>query len=229
MGFIGLINAKDVCSKAHVLSYPAPASGKKGQPSTEDYQTALRYGFSQFGLPARIQVDHAGIFFDNHSKSPFPTRFHLWLIGLGIELCFSRFHRPTDQAHVERSHQTIFAQALEEKQFQDWNHLFEHLQNRMRFLNEEFPSKSLRKKPPLSAYPQAAHSNRHYHLQSEQELISMERVFEFLSKGIWFRQLAQNRTLSLGAKTYYIPKAKPRRSEERRVGKECRSRWSPYH
>ena len=26
--------------------------------------------------------------------------------------------------------------------------------------------------------------------------------------------------------TYYI---KPNRSEERRVGKECRSRWSPYH
>src|SRR3712207_7947535 len=24
-------------------------------------------------------------------------------------------------------------------------------------------------------------------------------------------------------------KASPRRSEERRVGKECRSRWSPYH
>ena len=23
--------------------------------------------------------------------------------------------------------------------------------------------------------------------------------------------------------------AKPARSEERRVGKECRSRWSPYH
>ena len=26
---------------------------------------------------------------------------------------------------------------------------------------------------------------------------------------------------------YYASKAK--RSEERRVGKECRSRWSPYH
>ena len=24
-------------------------------------------------------------------------------------------------------------------------------------------------------------------------------------------------------------KLKPLRSEERRVGKECRSRWSPYH
>src|SRR2546426_10230461 len=25
------------------------------------------------------------------------------------------------------------------------------------------------------------------------------------------------------------PESKPQRSEERRVGKECRSRWSPYH
>jgi len=27
----------------------------------------------------------------------------------------------------------------------------------------------------------------------------------------------------------YLPDAEGRRSEERRVGKECRSRWSPYH
>ena len=26
-----------------------------------------------------------------------------------------------------------------------------------------------------------------------------------------------------------IPDVPPERSEERRVGKECRSRWSPYH
>ena len=26
-----------------------------------------------------------------------------------------------------------------------------------------------------------------------------------------------------------VPEALQRRSEERRVGKECRSRWSPYH
>ena len=35
------------------------------------------------------------------------------------------------------------------------------------------------------------------------------------------------------ADDYYITKISPRsidaRSEERRVGKECRSRWSPYH
>ena len=27
----------------------------------------------------------------------------------------------------------------------------------------------------------------------------------------------------------WSPESKDRRSEERRVGKECRSRWSPYH
>ena len=27
----------------------------------------------------------------------------------------------------------------------------------------------------------------------------------------------------------YTPRLNHRRSEERRVGKECRSRWSPYH
>src|SRR3712207_9248894 len=28
---------------------------------------------------------------------------------------------------------------------------------------------------------------------------------------------------------YFRPASRPARSEERRVGKECRSRWSPYH
>ena len=30
-------------------------------------------------------------------------------------------------------------------------------------------------------------------------------------------------------KAVALPQRKPGRSEERRVGKECRSRWSPYH
>ena len=34
-------------------------------------------------------------------------------------------------------------------------------------------------------------------------------------------------TLVVGFKEYTLPNKQ--RSEERRVGKECRSRWSPYH
>src|SRR2546430_13233136 len=35
--------------------------------------------------------------------------------------------------------------------------------------------------------------------------------------------------LSLSGTNRYTAAAKSPRSEERRVGKECRSRWSPYH
>ena len=33
----------------------------------------------------------------------------------------------------------------------------------------------------------------------------------------------------LGLTAFWFPYTGPLRSEERRVGKECRSRWSPYH
>src|SRR2546427_8919015 len=37
------------------------------------------------------------------------------------------------------------------------------------------------------------------------------------------------RVLKSGASGYMTKESAPERSEERRVGKECRSRWSPYH
>ena len=49
------------------------------------------------------------------------------------------------------------------------------------------------------------------------QIVGIEGVF-----GAFFAGLILNR---------YIPHVSPlmNRSEERRVGKECRSRWSPYH
>ena len=42
---------------------------------------------------------------------------------------------------------------------------------------------------------------------------------------------AQNRGEIIGGKITLVVSSNPDayRSEERRVGKECRSRWSPYH
>ena len=37
------------------------------------------------------------------------------------------------------------------------------------------------------------------------------------------------RTATVEKAKEYITRAGGTRSEERRVGKECRSRWSPYH
>ena len=56
--------------------------------------------------------------------------------------------------------------------------------------------------------------------------LKVDRIAEWLGKGAQptdrvARFLSQDETL--GAKVKWS------RSEERRVGKECRSRWSPYH
>ena len=54
---------------------------------------------------------------------------------------------------------------------------------------------------------------------------------EFLQKGFLdasLQEICKNAGVTTGA-LYKRFKGKEERSEERRVGKECRSRWSPYH
>src|SRR3712207_7837023 len=46
-------------------------------------------------------------------------------------------------------------------------------------------------------------------------------------KGIM--QIAHGTAGAMGLKITYARRYRTGRSEERRVGKECRSRWSPYH
>jgi hypothetical protein len=51
-------------------------------------------------LPRQISFDRGTVFFDNTTTSPFPTRLHLWLLSLGVEVSFTRVRRPTDHAHL---------------------------------------------------------------------------------------------------------------------------------
>jgi len=119
IGVIALINVNNVFSKAKIMSYPCWLGDQRAtrHPTGQDYQTLLRLSFVEWGLPGRLAVDHDSVFFDNLSKSPFPTHFHLWLVALGIELSFGRMGRPTDQAMTERSHQTWQHQVLDGQQF----------------------------------------------------------------------------------------------------------------
>ena len=48
---------------------------------------------------------------------------------------------------------------------------------------------------------------------------------EFLN----IRSIAKVRKLLKLIRSSFTPECEQQRSEERRVGKECRSRWSPYH
>ena len=68
------------------------------------------------------------------------------------------------------------------------------------------------------------------------QIIQKEQGFCFGMDAVLLSDFAQvkngGRVLDLGTGTGILPilmEAKTKRSAERRVGKECRSRWSPYH
>lgn len=124
LGYISMINIKDSQSKLYCMSFPVQVKGKMSQPKTVHYYWALRLAFEEFGLPKAIQVDKDSVFIDNTSKSPFPSKLHLFLIGLGIELCFIQVAPPAKQAMVERSHQTVDKQVTKGQTYKTWYTLF---------------------------------------------------------------------------------------------------------
>jgi len=206
VGQVTLINFNDRGSHVRLMSYPCWLGDKRVErhANTSDYQTALRLVFADWGLPQALQVDHESVFYDNTSKSPFPTRLHLWLVALGVSLHFGRHGRPTDQGMTERSHQLWEGQVIQGATFANWQALYDALYQRRDFLNNILPCASLDDQPPLVAYPQAHHSGRSYRLEWEAELLDFKRIDTYLGRGRWFRRVAQNGIISLGGTVYYV-------------------------
>lgn len=204
LGLISLIDINDVFSRVKVLSYPCWLGQQRIQryPSTQDYQLALRLALTEWGLPDRLATDHDRIFSDETSKSPFPTRFHLWLLALGIDLQFGRLGRPTDQAVTERSHQTWHSQVLEGAAFECYQSLWRTLELRKVFLNEHFPCASLQNTPPLKAHPEARTPRRPYRPEWEVDLLDLNRVHVYLAKGQWLRKVSSLGAISIGRQIY---------------------------
>ena len=207
IGKVHLINTKDVFSRTYCGSVPQPAGLHSGAPSGAMYQHALRLAFCEFGMPTSIQTDHASVFYENKGKSPFPTRFHLWLISLGIPLIFSRKYIPTDQAIVERSHQTLTNQVIKGSTFESLLALHSYCDARRTLLNEVLPCSTIGGVAPLEAYPKARFSGKEYHPHLEKQIIDLDKVYQYLSKGKWFRKAGKNRALHLGGQYYYIKAA----------------------
>jgi transposase len=222
LGHVALIALNDRHSRARLLCYPCQLEGPQSHPKTVEYKTLLRLAFSEWGLPESLQVDHESVFFENVSKSPFPTGLHLWLCALGVELCFARPHRPTDQAITERSHTLWYEQVLQGASFSSWEELYEALLKRRPFLNRLLPCATLAHRAPLVAFPQADHSGRPYAAYLEEELLEMGRVDRLLEKGKWFRRVSKDLTVSLGGLVYYLKGAK--RGEQVRIIYEASDR-----
>ena len=206
LGLVSLIDINDVFSRVKMLSYPCWLGHQRIErfPSTQDYQLALRLAFTQWGLPDRLATDHDRVFYDETSKSPFPTRFHLWLLALGVDLHFGRMNRPTDQATTERSHQTWDSQVLQGAIFECYSTLWQSLEKRKIFLNEHLPCASLGDIPPLKANPQALTPRRVYRPEWEADLLDLQRVYTYLAHGQWFRKVSATGAISIGRQIYHL-------------------------
>lgn len=209
VGTIALINVKDVHSRTYIGSYPALLKSRHSHPTTDHYQSALRVAFAEFGRPDQLQVDHASVFYDNTTKSAFPTRLHLWLAALGIKLCFSRVRRATDQAHVERTHQTMVQQVIDGARFNTWEHLAQRLSQRRQTLNAFYPCTSLHGQAPLQAFPEAAHNGRPYYPEKELDMLDLERAYALIALGTYFRRVSKDRNVRLGRYAYHLPRGRP--------------------
>jgi len=207
IGRAHFINTKDVFSKTYCGCIPLEGGAHGGSPSTSDHQQALRLAFCEFGMPHTIQSDHGSVFYENKGKSPFPTRFHLWLIALNIQLIFSRVHQPKDQGTVERAHQTMTNQVVKGNSFESMLALHQYCNQRRARLNEVLPCTTTENLPPLIAFPHARFSGNSYHPRLEEELLDLDRVHQFLHKGEWFRKVGDYKTLSLGGQKYYVESA----------------------
>ena len=215
VGVVSLIQVNDAFSRARLLSYPCLLGDRRAsrRPGTLDYQLLLREAFTFWGLPDRLKVDHEHVFFDNASVSPFPTRLHLWLGALGVELTFGRKGHPTDQGMTERSHQLWDQQVLQGARFPSWEALKAALDERRTFLNEWLPCSSVGGVPPLVACPQARLPRREYRPEWEEALLDLPRVEAYLAQGHlaqgqWFRRVSCVGTVSLGNQVYGIGSAR---------------------
>lgn len=200
LGHMGLLNVKDVSSRVQTGILFKEYTHCREHPDTKDYVKMLRGAFKEFGMPKSIQSDRGSIFKENQSKSPFPTHLHLWLVGLGINFQHARAHKPTDQAVIERTHQTIYNQLYRTLDYESAEELRIEGRKRMDKLNHRIPCASLGL-PPLIQNPDAIHSGRTF--EDEKALYKVERVAELLGKMEWFRKVASAKTFALGKQIYY--------------------------
>jgi putative transposase len=217
VGKVSLINIVDVMSRVKAESYP---SLETTNPALPDYQLTLRRAFLTYGLPHVLTLDHGTVFYDNTTPSPFPTKLHLWLLALGIQVRFTRKRCPTDHAIIERTHQTMTAQALLGQSYLSHADWWAGLDERREVLNQHLPSRVLSHKAPLEAYPQAIHSGRMDRPEWEEDLLCLENVWTYLQQGRWFRSGRSNGVFYLGSYQYYIGKQFARRSVEIRFDPE---------
>jgi hypothetical protein len=204
VGQVSVINIGDPYSHVRVGSQAYVGKTKN---DTADYQLALRRAFLRYGLPAGLSLDHDTAFFDNTSAAPYPSRLHLWALALNIAVRFIDVARPTQHGFIERTHQVVERQGAGPLSGTTPAALQLTLDQRLEFLNDTYPCRTLGGQAPLHAFPTATHSGRPYRLELESDLLDLPRVYVYLAQHRWLRQVSDKGQFFLGAYRYGLGQA----------------------
>lgn len=209
VGTVSVVNISDTFTKIYVSTYPVKLAGNFNHLTKEHYQFVLRISFTEFGLCNHLQLDHESVFYDNTSTTPYPTPFHLWLLGLGVPPTFTPKAKPFKQGSVERKHRTMHQQVCAGREFVGHLELFAMCQQRRKRLNNDIPCRMLDNRPPLKVFPEAARSHTAYLAEKEEGTFDVKRIFDYLQEGRWVRSVGSKKNFSLGSQQYRLNDALP--------------------
>jgi transposase InsO family protein len=176
------------------------------RPKLAEVVAFLRTCFTTWGgLPEEIQTDGEAILVGRAGEAYFPSRFTLWLAGLGITHVVIPSRQPTYNAEVERCHRTLQDYALLQRKkptLAQANQLLEQARQDLVF---SLPSqgKACQGRPPASTYPALLDPRRPYHADLEPELFSLERVDAFLAAKTWSCRVGKMGQVTIGEQRRY--------------------------
>lgn len=170
-----------------------------------EIRSDLRRVFTEYGLPAAIQTDRERVY-GRPPNEAFPTRFTLWLAGLGIEHHFTRPAQATDQAQVEREHRTLFDWLEQPQPLPDLAALQAALEEARHMHNYVLPSQAgdCQNRPPLRAHPEVLHPLRPYQPAAEVALFDLARMDQFLAQFTWSYKVSTRGQITIAEHAYSV-------------------------
>lgn len=157
-------------------------------------------------LPEEIQTDGDGALVAPAAQHALPSRFTLWLKGLGIDHSVIRHGRPTDNAEVERCHRTLNEYVLVGNEGCSAANLQQCLDQARTELLRERPSraKACQGLPPALAYPDLFVASRPFSPDRELALFDLTRVDAYLATFAWPRLVNAKGQVVIGERRRYF-------------------------
>jgi transposase InsO family protein len=194
----------EVCIAA-VLYPTEKVTVRTGRVPMEQVRSTLRTAFAHWHtLPDRIQTDNESTLVTSRLDG-FPSRFTLWLAGLGIQHLTIRPGKPTDNAEVERCHRTLTEYALVGNEDNPLPTLQGLLEQAVFELAYELPSRAAgcAGKPPIQAHPDLLQPRRPFCAQEELAHFDPKRVDAYLATFTWQRKVSHTGQFCIGGRHHY--------------------------